>query len=52
MVRVFAIGLGDQGSIPGGVLPKTQKWYFMLPCLILSIIKYGSRVSVKIQEKE
>ena len=25
MVRVFANGLGDQGSIPGRVIPKTQK---------------------------
>ena len=25
MVRVFASGLGDQGSIPGRVIPKTQK---------------------------
>ena len=25
MVRVFANGPGDQGSIPGQVIPKTQK---------------------------
>ena len=25
MVRVFANGLGDLGSIPGQVIPKTQK---------------------------
>ena len=25
MSRVFANGLGDRGSIPGGVIPKTQK---------------------------
>ena len=25
MGRVFANGLGDQGSIPGQVIPKTQK---------------------------
>ena len=25
MVRVFANGLGDWGSIPGRVIPKTQK---------------------------
>ena len=24
-VRVFTNGLGDQGSIPGRVIPKTQK---------------------------
>ena len=25
MSRVFTNGLGDQGSIPGRVIPKTQK---------------------------
>ena len=25
------------GSIPGRVMPKTLKWYLMLPCLALSI---------------
>ena len=45
MVRVFAHGLGDLGSIPGQVIPKTQKkWYSMPLCLILRIIKYRSRV--------
>ena len=28
----------------GWVIPKTQKWYRMPPCLTLSIIRYGSRV--------
>ena len=44
MVRVFANGLGDQGSIPGRVIPKTQKWYLMLSCLTFNIIRYVSRV--------
>ena len=44
MVRVFANGSGDPGSIPGQVIPKTQKWYLMPPCLTLSIIRYVSRV--------
>ena len=44
MSRVFANDQGDQGSIPGLVIPKTQKWYLMPPCLALSIIRYGSRV--------
>ena len=44
MVRVFADGSGDRGSIPGRVIPKTQKWYLIPPCLTLSIIRYGSRV--------
>ena len=43
MVRVFANGPGELGSIPGRVIPKTQKWYLMPPCLTLSIIRYGSR---------
>ena len=40
--RVFANGPGDLSSIPGRVLPKTQKWYLMSTCLTLSIIRYGS----------
>ena len=43
-VRVFSNGPGDQRSIPGRVIPKTQKWYLMPPCLTLSIRRYGSRV--------
>ena len=39
MSRVFADGPGDWGSIPGQVRPKTQKWYLILPCLTLSIIR-------------
>ena len=31
MVRVFANGLGDLGSIPSRVIPKTQKQYLMPP---------------------
>ena len=41
MSRVFTNGLG---SIQGQVIPKTQKWYLIPPCLTLSIIRYGSRV--------
>ena len=44
IVRVFDNGPGDLGSIPGRVIPKTQKWYLMPPSLTLSIIRYGSRV--------
>ena len=36
---VFANGPEDHGSIPGQVIPKTQKWYLMPPCLTLSTIK-------------
>ena len=45
MVRVFANGPGDLGSIPGRVIPKTQKMILKPLCLTLSIMKYGSRVS-------
>ena len=44
IVREFANGPGDLSSVPGQVIPKTQKWYLMPPCLTLSIIMYGSRV--------
>ena len=37
MSSVFANGPGDWVSIPGQVIPKTQKWYLMPPCLILRI---------------
>ena len=35
MVRVFTNTPENQGSIPGGVIPKTQKWYLMPPYLTL-----------------
>ena len=34
---VFTNGPGDQGSIPGRVIAKTQKRYLMLPSLKLSV---------------
>ena len=37
-------GLGNRGSIAGGVIPKTQKCYLIPPWLTLSIIRYVSRV--------
>ena len=39
MRRVFANGPGVRCSIPGRVIPKTQKWFFMPPCLTLSNIR-------------
>ena len=42
--RVFVNVLEDRSSIPSRVIPKTQKWYLMWPCLTLSIIRYGSCV--------
>ena len=44
MSRVLANGPGDQGLIPGQVIPKNQKLYLMLPCLTLSIIRSVSSV--------
>ena len=42
MVRVFANGLGDQGSIPDRVIPKTQK---MVPdAALLSTQHYKVRI--------
>ena len=35
MSRVFANGPGDRGSIPGRVIPKTQKWY-LIPLSIIT----------------
>ena len=47
MGRVFGYASVYWGSIPGWVIIKTKKtWHFMLPCLILSIIKFGSSVAL------
>ena len=51
MVRVFASGRRDRSTIIRRVIPKTQKWYLIPPCLILSIIRYISRVSGSILGK-
>ena len=45
MVRVFTNGPRDRGSIVGRVIPKTKKWYLMLPCISPSIILYKAWVS-------
>ena len=51
MVRVFANGRGDGGSMPGKVIPNTRKktkknkQYLMPPCLAFTITMYGSKVS-------
>ena len=46
MVREFANGSGDLGSIPGPVIPKTQEMVLdaSILYLTLSIIRYGSKV--------
>ncbi len=44
MVRVFANGPGDRGSIPGRVIPKTQKMVLNANLLNTQLIWYASRV--------
>ena len=39
MSRVFTNGPGDRGSIPGRVMPKTQKMLLMPPGLTLSTVR-------------
>ena len=48
MNRVFANGPGDQGSIPGWVLPKTQK---MVPdATLLNTQHYKVRIKGKVEQ--
>ena len=44
MGRVFADGLGDRVSTPGGVISKTQKMILDATLLNSQIIRQGSRV--------
>ena len=48
MFRVFAHGLGDLGSIPGRVIPKTQK--MLLDPSLLNIQQY--KVGIKGKEEQ
>ena len=52
MSRVLDNVPGDQGSIPGRVIPTTQKTVLDAALLTLSIIKYRSRVKWSNPEKE
>ena len=45
MDRGIINALGDRGSIPGRVIPKSQKMVLDTSILILSIIMYGTRRS-------
>ena len=47
MSRVFTNGPEDQGSIPGRVIPKTQKWYLIPPCLTQL---YKERIKGKVEQ--
>ena len=48
MSRVFANGPGDQGSIPGQVIPKTQK--MVLDATLLSTQHYKVRIKGKVEQ--
>ena len=48
--RVFTNGLGDQGSIPGRVIPKTQK---MVPDIsLLNIQHYKVSIKGKVEQSK
>ena len=49
MVRVFANGPGDLGSIPGQVIPKTQKMVFDSATL-LNTQHYKVRIKGKVKQ--
>ena len=48
MSRVFASGLGDQGSIPARVLPKTQK--MVLDAAFVNTQHYKVRIEGKVEQ--
>ena len=47
MSRVLACGLGDQGSIPGRVIPTTQKMVFVAILLNTQHYKLGIKGKVE-----
>ena len=51
MVRVFTNGLGDLGSTPGRIIPKTQKSYLMAPLLNTQQYKVGIKGKVEQSRK-
>ena len=48
MVRAFANGLGDRVSIPGRVIPKTQK--MVLDTALLDTQHYKVRIKGKVEQ--
>ena len=48
MGRVFANGLGDLGSIPGRVIPKTLK--MVLDTFLLNTQQYKVRIKGKVEQ--
>ena len=51
MVRMFASGSRELGSISGSHTKDSKKWHLLPPCSTIGIIRYGSRVSGTITEK-
>ena len=47
MGRVFANGPGGRGSVPGRVIPKTQK--MILGAALLNIQRYKVRIKGKVE---
>ena len=50
MVSVFTNGLGDMGSIPGRVIPKTQK--MVLDPSLLNTQQYKVRIKGKLEQSK
>ena len=48
MSRVFANGPGDRGSIPGRIIPKTQK--IVLDAALLNSQHYKVRIKGKVEQ--
>ena len=48
MIRVFANGPGDRGSIPGRVIPKTQK--MVLDAALFNTKHYEVRIKGKVEQ--
>ena len=48
MYRVYANGPGDRGSIPGRVIPKTQK--MVLDATLLNTQYYEVRIKGKVEQ--
>ncbi len=48
MSRVFANGLGDRGSLPGRVIPKTQK--MVLEAALLNTQIYKVHIMGKVEQ--
>ena len=48
MIRVFTNGPGDLGSIPGGVIPKSQK--MVLDASLLNTKHYKVRIKGKVDQ--